>query len=61
MIKETLDGQTHYYGDGCKEHPIEDEPKYMSEWEKELDKLIGTELTEYKYDLLIKFIKKLIN
>ena len=42
MLKDTPDGQTHYYGDGCKEHPIEDRPKHMTKdtWREELQNKI---------------------
>ena len=45
MIKDTSKGTTHYYGDGCKEHTIYDDPNYMKtnkEWEEEFLKAWDT-------------------
>lgn len=55
MLKETLEGQTHYFGDGCKEHPIEEETKNMTKdtWREELHKRVSKE----DYDELYKLIK----
>lgn len=37
MIKDTSKGTTHYYGDGCKEHTIYDDPNYMKTNNNKID------------------------
>jgi hypothetical protein len=65
-MKLSEEGRTHYYGDGCKEHPIEDEPTNItlseafegegSSLRKTFDEAVAREKKEsweYKLDELV--------